>query len=131
MPEFSIFVGEAGVRAENEKLKRDLEAVRKDNARLRAIIGEPQVEVAAAKVSAASGESFKVGNCTVSIGPPPSGLPPISPALAARANKAGGVARQAQAQAVGVPVAAPPVSHAEEDKREDAAVLRFSMVELK
>lgn len=127
MPEFSIYVGEAGLRAENEKLKRDLDAVRADNKRLRTMVGEPQVEVVAAKAGA-NGESFKVGNCTVSIGAPPGGLPPVNPALIK--NRSGGVARAAQAKATPV-VEAPPVSHADvEEKREDAAVLRFSMLEL-
>jgi hypothetical protein len=125
MPAFTIYQSEAGVRAENAKLKRDLEAARADNARLRAMVGEPAIVVAAPAVQA-TGETFTVGNCSVQIGPAGGGAPAISPALASSRVKG-----QRPAPLVSVAQATAPVAKQEQEVEEDSAVLRFSMVELK
>ena len=92
MPTFSIFKSEQGVRMENMQLKRDLDAARADNARLRALVGEPQIEIKAAPVQIAAGQQFESGNCKVVIGPPPTSLPAINPAVAAASGR--GMARR-------------------------------------
>ena len=139
MPSFTIFKSEAGVRMENAQLKRDLDAARADNARLRALVGEPQIEVKAAPVHIAAGQQFESGNCKVVIGPPPTALPALNPAAAAASGR--GMARRPNGVPAmpvrarvpqGVP-AAPAVLQFEmpdEETQGDDAQQRFSMLEL-
>ena len=130
MAEFTIYKSEAGVRMENVQLKRELEAERAENARLRAICGEPERVVKVAPVRPVEGESFKVGNCTVAISAPKSGAianPAINPAIAAaRAGRVPVIPAHERAM-VGVPI---PTQKAEKEVDTDDSVLRFSMIEL-
>lgn len=154
MAEFSIYKSEFAVRAENTRLRAELDAARRDNNRLRALVGEPIIEQAAAAIATAAGEAFKAGNCTVSIngtgGTGSSQVAPVTagprPVRAARPAARVAVARPAVAAVRGVAMAfkmngdqselvaggpgAPPMpSPAQQEEEQDPAVLRFSMLE--
>lgn len=131
MAEFTIYKSEAGVRMENIQLKRELDAERAENARLRAICGEPERVLKVAPVRPAAGESFKAGNCTVAILPPANAA--ISPVVAqARAPRVPVIPAHERAM-MGIAGAGAPISKPKQDEEEvdnDDAVLRFSMIEL-
>ncbi len=162
MAEFAIYQSEAGVRSENMLLKRELEMLRNENARLREKAGEPALVMAAAIVRPpAQGETFKAGNCAVSInGAAGAGAAPVIPRAVAskRPAAAARVARPAMARAAASPGAVlsfamngevsthtgttggtPPVMAAiagtgvagDVNEVEDEAMMRFAMVELR
>ncbi len=122
MAEFVIYQSEFAVRSENVRLKKDLEHERTENARLRQLCGEaPRILPVTVAAQPAAGESFKAGNCTVSIGAAPANAPALNPMIAA--------ARAPRQPARATPI--PVVAKQEEKVDTDEAVLRFSMVELK
>lgn len=140
---FTIYKSEAGVRMENAQLKRDLDAARADNARLRKLCGEPEVEIKAPVQLAAPGQQFESGNCSVVIGAPPNAQTQVNPNAAAvsgrgMARRPNGVpatpVRARPQQAQGVPAAAAGVLQFqmpdEEQAQGDDAQQRFSMLEL-
>lgn len=89
MSAFVIYQSELGVRMENEQHKAEIAALKRDNNRLRAMVGEQPIaaELAAKLVPGANGESFKTGNCVVEIRGPGAGTnAPILNPMVARAR---------------------------------------------
>jgi len=131
MPEFKIYVSEQGVRMENAQLKAEIAALKRDNNRLRAMVGEPllQDRELAAKIGS-NGETFTTGNCTVQIkGPTDSAAAPALNPMVARAR--------GKAQPSDLPQSTQPrdLEQAPQQQQRvngvdtDDAALRFSLIE--
>jgi hypothetical protein len=123
-----IVQSEMAVRAANERMKAEIEKLRADCNRLRAIVGEPALTEPLVHVSALGDvKAFTAGNCQVTIGKLPGGTartPMINPAAASARGRVAPRA-QAQEQAPVVPIARP-MEPAELDEQE----MRFAMIEL-
>lgn len=72
MPSFTIYQSEYAVRTENTRLRSEIESLRSENNDLRRQAGleEKAYQPIGTGALGANGESFKAGNCTVSISAP-------------------------------------------------------------
>lgn len=86
-PSFKIYQSEQGVRMENAQQKAEIAALKRDNNRLRAMVGEPVLVEALAKQIGSNGETFTVGNCEIQIkGPSEAVAAPVLNPMIARAR---------------------------------------------
>jgi hypothetical protein len=100
MPSFTIYQGEAGLRAERDRYQRENARLKAENDRLRALVGEPVAQTVAAEVIQAQrlappAQQGGTGDCTFQIGAPakaPVMNPVIARARAPRAPQAAPVA---------------------------------------
>lgn len=136
MPSFTIYQGEAGLRAERDRFRAENARLKAENERLRALVGEPALvaQVAAealqAQRLAPAAQQGGAGDCTFQIGAPakaPAMNPLIARARGARTPTPANAQAPIAPLVTDLPVSTQPADAAEQDQ----SVARFQMIEIK